>query len=215
MPTTVHESFRSGVVLEIQEHLDRISNGVGEAAEFARLVRYHGSPKLHFAIDDNGGDSGSEAAASQNKKKQFDPHEPDAVFRHSAVHWPGVIIEVSFSQKRKMLKDLAEDYIFGSNGSVRVVVGLDIEYRQSKMATLSVWRLQLIKGDDGQRELVCAQIVTDQVFRDAAGNPICSATGLELLRRDFAPSTFLSADAAGDQCSRIAIPSRTLSDFVT
>jgi hypothetical protein len=99
-----------------------------------------------------------------------------------------------------MLKDLAEDYILGSDGNIRAVVSLDIEYKQSRKATLSVWQPQFIKNEDRQMDLVCTQTILDQVrldihirlpsavtnglsqeFRDAFGYPIGNATtGLEL-----------------------------------
>jgi hypothetical protein len=62
---------------------------------------------------------------------------------------------VSFSQKEKELKDLAEDYILGSDGNIRVVIGLDIEYKQSKKATISVWRPQYVEHRDGRTWYPC------------------------------------------------------------
>ena len=38
--------------------------------------------------------------------------------------YPGVVIEVSYSQKRKDLPLVAKDYIIGSKGSIGVVVGI-------------------------------------------------------------------------------------------
>ncbi len=72
-------------------------------------------------------------------------HEPDAVFEHIDAQYPGVVIEVSFTQKKKDLARLADSYILGSEGNIRVVVGLDIEYKTSskdpsKRATISMWR---------------------------------------------------------------------------
>jgi hypothetical protein len=61
-----------------------------------------------------------------------------------------VIIEVAYSQKRKRLGRLAEEYLLDSDASVQVVVGLDIEYgkKGSCKATLSVWRTQVFHTAD-------------------------------------------------------------------
>ena len=39
---------------------------------------------------------------------------------------------MSYSQRRKDLERLADDYILGSDSDIRVVVGLDIEYKTGK-----------------------------------------------------------------------------------
>lgn len=67
---------------------------------------------------------------------------PDSSFGHLSQEFPSVIVEVSSSEKRKDLSRLASEYIRGSRGAVRVVVGLDIENRgdDNKKATISVWR---------------------------------------------------------------------------
>jgi hypothetical protein len=44
-------------------------------------------------------------------------HEPDAVFEHLEAQYPGVVIEASFTQKRKDLPRLADSYILGSDGN--------------------------------------------------------------------------------------------------
>jgi hypothetical protein len=135
MPTTTHEFFRSSVVLDIQGQLGRIAAGKDDVAEFARNVKYRGSPRLHFPKDEvragNGDKQGMIAA-------EYNAHEPDAAFKHLDAQWPCIVIEVSFSQKEKELNDLAEDYILGSDGNIRVVIGLNIEYSQSQKATFSV-----------------------------------------------------------------------------
>lgn len=119
MPTTTHGLFRSTVVVEIQGQLSRIASGKDEAAEFARSVQYNGSPRLRFPVDEGiEEDIGGEAADEETKAmSKYDSHEPDAVFKHRDAHWPGIVIEVSFSLKERMLKDLAEDYILGSDGN--------------------------------------------------------------------------------------------------
>jgi hypothetical protein len=64
----------------------------------------------------------------------------------------GVVIEVSYSQKWKSLIDLAENYLLESDGGIRVMVGLDLEYKKSKEASISIWRLKTSRGLDGQPE---------------------------------------------------------------
>jgi hypothetical protein len=49
---------------------------------------------------------------------------PDIRFHHKDAAWPGVVIEVSYSQKRKSLIDLAENYLLDG---IRVMVGIDLE----------------------------------------------------------------------------------------
>lgn len=55
--------------------------------------------------------------------------------------YPGIVIQTSFSQKRKDLPKLAEDYILGSIGNITVVIGLDIEY----------WKLNVLHSQCGDR----------------------------------------------------------------
>lgn len=63
--------------------------------------------------------------------------EPDASFEDSKANYPGIVIKVSQSQKRKNLPCLADEYILGLYGNISFVIGLDIEY-SGKMATVSV-----------------------------------------------------------------------------
>jgi deoxyinosine 3'endonuclease (endonuclease V) len=70
---------------------------------------------------------------------------------------------MSYAQKRKNLDRLTDNYILGSDGNIRVVVGLDIEYKTSKKATLSVWRPNIIINKAGEKELIAQLIVANQV----------------------------------------------------
>ena len=71
---------------------------------------------------------------------------------------------MAYSQKKRRLRRLAEDYLLDLDASVQVVVGLDIEYgrKESRVATLSVWRSQLHYTDDGV-ELRVVDEVADEV----------------------------------------------------
>ena len=91
------------------------------------------------------------ASASSSKSK----YEPDASFIHDDAQYPGVIIEVAYSQKKNRLGRLAENYILDSDASVRVVIGLDIEYGKE-------WRPELFQTADGL-ELRAVEEATDEV----------------------------------------------------
>jgi hypothetical protein len=81
-------------------------------------------------------------------------HSPDGAFRHSTSQFPRVIIEVSYTQKRKDLARLADNYIVGSNGNIGLVIGLDLGRNTVKEAHISLWRPKIILEDDGKSYLV-------------------------------------------------------------
>lgn len=146
MLTIVHETIIFSVVEELYLQLRSIARSQNRSAVFAREVEPGGSATIDFA------------------DSEYGRHDPDAQFRHSRAQYPGVVIEVSYSQKRHDLARLADDYILGSDGDIRIVVGLDVEYRGSKKATLSVWQPEIITNEGGEKELVAVQTVVDQVY---------------------------------------------------
>jgi hypothetical protein len=148
MPSEVHELFIDQVEDAIRSQLKAIRDGSGRKAQFAQKVRPARSTEIQIA------------SASSSKSK----YEPDASFWHDDAQYPGVIIEVAYSQKKTRLGRLAENYILDSDASVRAVVGLDIEYgkKGSRKATISIWRPQLLDTVDGS-ELRAVQEVEDQV----------------------------------------------------
>jgi hypothetical protein len=149
MPTAIHELFIEGVENGIRRQLEAISNGSDKKARFAQEVQATRSTEIHFA-----------ATASSSKSR----YEPDASFGHNDAQYPGVIIEVAYSQNKKRLDRLAENYLVDSDASVRAVVCLDIEYgkKESRKATLSIWRPQLLETADGL-ELRAVEEVADEV----------------------------------------------------
>jgi hypothetical protein len=157
MPTGVHELFVDGVEDAIRIQLKAIRDGTDRAALFARKVRAARSTEIYFPLED----------AAPNVKTK---HEPDASFWHDDAQYPGVVIEVADSQKKKSLSRLAEDYLLDSDASIQVVVGLGIDYgnKGSRMATLSVWRTQVFHTGDGDK-LRVVQEIADEVNRRISG----------------------------------------------
>jgi len=76
----------------------------------------------------------------QDRQDKRSKRSPDAAYAVEDVYFPGIIIEVSYSQKVKDLPRLADDYILGSNGNIQMVLGLDLEYKKQKTAKAYVWR---------------------------------------------------------------------------
>jgi len=158
-------------------------------------------------------------------------HEPDASFWHDDAQYPGVIIEVACSQKRKRLSRLAEDYLLDSDASVQVVVGLDIEYgmKETSKATFSTWRTQLFDTADGD-ELRVVEEIADQViitpnpfiffyglkmgqaFRDEQGNPT-NHSGLQLQLFDFACDE-LTEHKFDSGVRKIIVPTQELCQYL-
>lgn len=88
---------------------------------------------------------------------------PDASYGHFQARVPSVVVEVFYPQKTKDLKGLARDYIGESVGNVQVVIGIDIEYRRTKMGVVSVWRAERRYDPNGRLRLAARRVVADQV----------------------------------------------------
>jgi hypothetical protein len=144
MPTATHERFITSVIQEISRQLQTLAAATDSsiASEFAQQIDSCGSTSISFPDG-------------------YGRHDPDGSFGHKQAQYPGVVLEVSYSQKQRDLARLADDYILGSDGNIRAVVGLDIEYQDrsktkskgkdnaSKVATLSVWRPKVtVDGDE-------------------------------------------------------------------
>ncbi|TKA72912.1 hypothetical protein B0A49_08440 [Cryomyces minteri] len=190
MPTSVHDTFRSGIEHHILSELKGLATREDDVGRFATRVVGKGSSRIAFLKPTVTG-----STSTTTTETTGDERHPDAAFAHERNKYPGVIIEVSYAQKRKALRKLAKQYILQSEGSIRVVVGLDIDYgRPSKRATLSVWRPDLHTSEDGQVIFTVAQPIEDEEFRTVDGSLNPSAAELRLHLRDFTTTpVFLSS----------------------
>ncbi|KAF2804388.1 uncharacterized protein BDZ99DRAFT_397834 [Mytilinidion resinicola] len=197
MPTEIHERFIDAVEDDIRSQLKAIRSGSDRKARFAQKVQPARSTEIRFA-----------ASASSSKSK----YEPDASFGHDDAQYPGVILEVAYSQKKTRLRRLAENYLLDSDASVRVVVGLDIEYgKDSRKATLSIWRPQLFRTASGY-ELRAVEEAVDEAFRDDEGHPV-EHPGLRLRLSDFTCKE-LAEEELGDEDAEICISGIQLCRYV-
>lgn len=123
------------------------------------IIAQSGSPSAIFA----GNIENSASAEISFKDTEYGSHQPDASFQHFEAQYPGVILELSYSQKKKDLPRYTNEYILGSDANIRVVIGIDVEYKGSKEASVSVWRPLIKVNDVGEKELSVVQTVSDQV----------------------------------------------------
>jgi hypothetical protein len=52
----------------------------------------------------------------------------------------------------------------GSDGDIRAVIGINLEYKETNKATLSVWEPRIVPNNVGEDELVAMQVVVNEVF---------------------------------------------------
>jgi hypothetical protein len=142
MPRLLHDQLAASIVTNLQRQFDSIASGVGPAATFAENILNTNSATIEFIVSS---------------------HSPDASFKHVQAKYPGLVMEVSYSQKRQDLPRLAHDYITKSSGNIKVVVGIDLEYR-GNMATLSVWRSQIRVNRAGEKRVFVHRTLSNQVW---------------------------------------------------
>lgn len=128
MPSPVHDTFCARIVDEISKQLRQFQEPDGPLADFAKQVEHFATSRIFIPEDTYDG------------KQKFSRREPDASFGHRQALYPGVIVEVCYSQKSKRISHLADEYILNTDGSVNVVIALDIDYKGSKKAAITVWR---------------------------------------------------------------------------
>ncbi|TVY81589.1 hypothetical protein LSUE1_G007487 [Lachnellula suecica] len=180
MPGPLHESLLSYITQALLLQLQAIAHSDSPSAKFADNIENSASAEI-----------------------------PDASFQHFDAQYPGVVLELSYSQKKKDLSRLADAYILGSDADIRVVIGIDIEYKGSKKASISIWRPHIGVDTAGQTELSVMQTVSDQLFRDEEGRLVPnSQASLQLQLQDFATEAF--AEKFPDLSQSIHISAVTL-----
>lgn len=140
MPTPLHDIFCAKVISEISDQLRKLQKSDQPFAEFAKKVDHNSTTRIVLPND------------STYRLRTRSERSPDASFKHEQAKYPGVVIEVCGTEKVGIAADLADDYILDTDGNVKVVVALNIEYRGSKKATLSIWRPEDVNVD-GVEEL--------------------------------------------------------------
>ena len=146
MPTTKHESFVEAVSTEIVSQLAKAGNQDNDVKVVTDRIESEGSPLIDLLYYDT-------------ERAKCPKRTPDKSFGPGN-QFPLVVIEVAYSQQQKKLPRIADEYICGSSGNIKVVLGFDIGYDdQSKKATTSIWRPGT--SDDG--DLITEEVRNDDV----------------------------------------------------
>ncbi|KAF7519532.1 hypothetical protein PCG10_009937 [Penicillium crustosum] len=172
MPSPLHDVFCAKIVEEISRQLKQFQGSEDPSATFANEVEHLATSRIMIPDEIRDG------------KQSYSKREPDASFKHRRARYPGVIIEVCYSQKSQRVSHLADEYILNTDGSVNAVIALDVDYKGSKKATITVWRPEYTTVD-GIEELQATAVVEALPFRADSGIPV-EATALRLSLWDFA-----------------------------
>ncbi|KAK0624085.1 hypothetical protein B0T14DRAFT_565391 [Immersiella caudata] len=194
MPSPAHEFFKTLLAHDIQDQLKRIAEQGDEASKFAARIKDGCSSRIFLR---------------ENLLEEA-LQAPEHAFQHLDVAYLGVVLEVSYAQDGKNLKNLAYDYILRSNGDIKVVIGVDIN--NGKETTVSLWRPNYVKEEDEEFEIFeVRQDISYQPFRSSDGSPVNGEDSLQLSLSDFATDEILS----GYESTTLSIPFRRLVDLLT
>jgi hypothetical protein len=221
MPSAIHEAFIRLFEDAIESQLKVLADGFSvydkRAADETRRIQKSGSTTLEYTQpkleDDLLGD---------NVTPVIVRHSPDASFKHPDVGWraPGLVVEISYSQRSEKLARLADSYITNSEHRIKCVVALDVKYASQKQkgshddktATVSVWRPGKRTRPNGSSVGFCKQDIDTVPFRDSKGQPLPGALQLTIV--DFLPTKVRKniSDAALQE--HISISFETLAEFL-
>ncbi|GFF61396.1 hypothetical protein IFM51744_10672 [Aspergillus udagawae] len=179
MPSPVHDFFVASVAGEISKQLQTIIDEGGPASESAALITSGGSSRILLRADNS--DDGHSVDSTICLQRQ-----PDAQFQHCLAAYPGVVVEVSYSQNGNLRK-LASEYIMNSNGNIKVVIGINVKY-DGKESTVSLWRPAYVQEEGEEFDaLEVDQVIKAEVFRTQDGRPANKRRRLSLNLSDFGP----------------------------
>ncbi|KAI1282905.1 hypothetical protein F5Y07DRAFT_409904 [Xylaria sp. FL0933] len=138
--------------------------------------------------------------------------QPDNSYRHNKCKLPGLVMRVAWDEPLSSLKESAEGFICESRGSIRTVIGINLNevYQARKKddkgnASFFLWRAKF----DRFGEYSGVEKSDDQIFQDRDGRTVTSMK-LELAFQDFLCRKV--ADELGQENPRLQIPAAQLSE---
>lgn len=229
MPSAVHERVIACVEDAIAQAVDDLANRLDrrarkEDATAARELRglYKGRSATVNLYEQP--DVKSEADTDAEDEAISTTRCPDATFFHRGseqANYPTLVLEVSYSQQRKHLPRLADNYIIGSRHAIRCVLGLDLSYTRARSsfsgsdrsASLSIWRADVEKDEeDGEPIGICACHLDADPVRSTSGDA-CDGK-LQLTLADLLPPVIVDTLPTHILEEHLTIPYALISDFI-
>lgn len=146
MLSPIHELLLHWTQEEISSQLSTIGDGNDSAATLAQKTTCYGSTTIFL--------------------QDGATRDPDTQFLYDTARYPGVVVEVAYSQSQKDggkdLAKLADQYIIESSGNIKMVIGIAVDYRVTKKGTISIWCPRYGIDQEGEY-LATEQTVVSQV----------------------------------------------------
>lgn len=172
MPSPTHDYFTIRLRDEICKNLNGMAAScTDKIKEINESLDSAISSRLFLRETDQVEDLNEENEANEKKessnkevsdcRKYAIKREPDIQFQYPGTVYPGVVVEISYSQKGQGVRRLAQDYILYSNGHIKLVIGIDLGYNGGS-STVSTWRPKFIKNGDGE-DLITTPCVQNRV----------------------------------------------------
>lgn len=202
MPTLVHDCF----LLRVSDRINEWIRQLREDQRLHELVR-----KAISNIDAAGtADVEIQVDIPAGPDKATSTKSPDGQYDYLGHKHPPFVIEIAYSQKPKDLPRLAKQYYEDSDGRIKTVLTVDLEYTP-KARRKARLRDQRIQGEQRQTRSSAQgqlpppttqaasfslyrgpdRIVSNQMFRDQAGAPI-QGEGFTLQISDLIPDAALA-----------------------
>jgi hypothetical protein len=173
MPSVTHDYFTIKLRDEVCKELNGMAAScTGKIKEINESLDSAISSRVFLREMDQIEDLDEENEANEKKessnkevsdyRKYAIRREPDIQFQYPGTLYPGVVVEVSYSQSGKDLRKLAQDYVLYSNADVKLVIGINLSYKGGS-STVSTWRPKFIENRDGE-DLVTAPDVQNRVY---------------------------------------------------
>jgi hypothetical protein len=156
MPSEFHENMAGGFSDIIRTWLDDIKRGehldgtVKKTRDWTMTVASNIQSSLATRIP---------------LRKIGDRMEPDLSYRHNICLIPDLLVEVSWSQRGKMLPGRAKRLIEETNGRIRTVIGLDMNdiYKGGRKAKFSVWKAKSELNDSHEEKWTVQTVINNEV----------------------------------------------------
>lgn len=165
MASHLHENVRDEIRDLIDEQLKLIRKRDDVRGAYTRQIRTRNSNPITIM---KAGNEDSDSASEGDKLIDLKQY-PDAQFRHLKARCPGVVIEVSVSQKWEDVRVKTYKLLIKSQAQVGAVINVDYpDHLNSREATLSVWRRTCENGIMSFREDLIREVQSCPFIRSLA-----------------------------------------------